>query len=1367
MIQSPRKTTIAWLFVVLPLLAIFAQTPQEIQKITKDYKLPLLQEMETRFAEQSQREKAEAIAAAQLRGVPVRMTLENGGLAELQRVLPDGTLLYYQTTNVDAARSTRTNHLNSGGSLGLDLEGQGMIAGVWDGGHARITHQEYDGPGGNNRVTIMDGPAVENFHAAHVSGTIIASGVEEDAKGMAPRAQVLGYDWTNDVSEVTAAAADGLLVSNHSYGYRAIYLSDQYFGAYTDESRSFDLIMQNAPYYLTVISAGNDGTDNTSNGAPLDGYSNYDKLSAFKTSKNSLVIANAQDATVNEQGDLISVTINSSSSQGPTDDYRIKPDIAGNGTSLYSSLETSNNAYGFLTGTSMSAPNVTGSLLLLQEHANNLNGDYMRAATLKGLVLHTADDAGPTGPDAVWGWGLLNAKRAAEVISNNEEESLIQEVSLSQGQSYSIQVEADEINDLMASISWTDVAGAVNNGTNSNTPALVNDLDIRISQNTNTYYPWRLTGVTTNSNDGDNYVDPYERIEVANPSGTYTITVTHKGTLSGGSQDFSLIVTGVLVECTQTPIPDNLVVNSVTGSTAVISWNHEAGSFYDVEYREIGASSWTLVEDIPVGTYTITGLELNTDYQARVRSTCPDGAQSDFSDPVPFTTSDTYNYCDSFSNNALDIFYISNVSLNTIDNDSSESMYSDFTDLNTTLQVGNTYTITITPTTDDPEYLTYYSVWIDYNLNESFDDPGEQVFTIDTNAQNPVSGEFTVPVGVNPGATRMRVTLSNTPITSPCSNFTYGEVEDYTVILQQTSSDYIYEDTQWTPEDPSGIATAVDNIIVVNGQTALTQSTTINNININPGAILHIDENLSLYGDVIADGTLVFVSNENHTAQLDALQPGSTIVGNVEVQRYLPARRAFRFLATAVSSSASINQNWQEGASNALENPNPEYGTHITGSVTGENGFDETPSGNPSMFTLDNQNQSWEELSDTDENTITAGTPYRILVRGDRSILVSSNSAPPTNTTLRTTGTMHTGPLTMNNLSETTGDFNFFGNPYQAVVNMNDVITASSNINSAYYYVWDPNLGGIPTSGEAGGRGAYVTVELPNGTNAYNSEANHFLQPGQAAFVLSLSNGAAALNFQENHKDVNAEQTTVFSTESRIDLRLFESNSFAEGATPSDGLRLKFAEGNTNDLNYLDAPKLYNQDENLATLNQDKLLSIESRAIPEQSEIIPLYTSQYRSENYIFEIEQFDLDQVTAYLRDHFTGEDTEISNNATTVYAFQVDSAEPASIADNRFEIVFDTTLSVADQTNDAHFVLFPNPTKENKFFIATRNLEGQQLNVEVYSMLGQSLLSENQTVGANGLVEVNIASLAAGVYTVSLSTENAQRFTTKLIVE
>ncbi|WP_203293831.1 S8 family serine peptidase [Luteirhabdus pelagi] len=507
-----------------------------------------LSQLYVTFQEQEIAAKRKAEQYALIQNIPLQRSNDDGSYDELMAISDDGFPLYYSLHNVAAAVSTRANYLNSGGGLGLNLNGDDMTAHVWDGGPTRTTHQEFDGAGGTNRVAVNDGVTTltgNSYHAQHVTGTIVASGAYSLSKGMAWQADALTHEWNNDLSEATTAAANGMLLSNHSYGYIAADLPDWAFGAYLTSTANWDNLMYNAPYYLMVVSAGNDGNDNSSNASPMEGLSAYDKLSGNSVAKNNLVIANAQDASIDGSGNLISVSRNGSSSEGPTDDYRIKPDLTGNGTSLLSCLDGSDTQYANLTGTSMAAPNVTGTLLLLQEHFDNLNGSFMRAATLKGLALHTADDIAASGPDAQTGWGLLNAKKAAETISaaDLDGNAEVEELTLTNGQTYQVVVDASGTEDLMASISWTDPAGTAVGGTNTTTAMLVNDLDIEITQSTTTYLPWRLNSVTTNGT-GDNSVDPYERVDVSGASGSYIITVTHKGSLSSGSQDFSLIITG-------------------------------------------------------------------------------------------------------------------------------------------------------------------------------------------------------------------------------------------------------------------------------------------------------------------------------------------------------------------------------------------------------------------------------------------------------------------------------------------------------------------------------------------------------------------------------------------------------------------------------------------------------------------------------------------------------------------------------------------------------------------------------------------------------------------------------------------------------
>lgn len=544
---------------LLSIIVANAQTDEEILEIQTHTNTKQLLIDGQVHAQQFNTIKNRALYLAKYNGWQI--VIENDSVySELVGVTEEDKPIYYSTSNVAAAKSTRTNHLNTGGSLGLNLMGLNLRAHVWDAGLARATHQEYDGAGGANRFITGDASTSLHFHAAHVTGTIMASGVVANAKGMAPYSRVSGYDWNSDLSEATIAAANGMLISNHSYGLNPSWVESSnptWFGAYIQQSRDWDTIMRNAPFYLMVVAAGNDGNNNRPNPLLLG----YDKLTGHATSKNNLVVANAQDASIASNGNLISVSINSSSSQGPTDDLRIKPDITGNGTGVYSTYESSDTAYASISGTSMASPNVTGSLLLLQEHYRNRNSNFMRAATLKGLALHTADDAGPTGPDAIWGWGLLNAKKAAETITQRGVSSIIDELTISQGQTITINVNSDGISPLVASISWTDLPGVVSTTLNNNSPRLINDLDMRITQGATTTFPWRLTASNLNGL-GDNNRDPFERINVNNANGSYTITITHKGTISGASQNFSLIVTG-LSSC---PNALNITTNVTSGS---------------------------------------------------------------------------------------------------------------------------------------------------------------------------------------------------------------------------------------------------------------------------------------------------------------------------------------------------------------------------------------------------------------------------------------------------------------------------------------------------------------------------------------------------------------------------------------------------------------------------------------------------------------------------------------------------------------------------------------------------------------------------------------------------------------------------------
>ncbi|MGK0379204.1 S8 family serine peptidase [Patiriisocius sp. Uisw_017] len=536
-----KNRVLGLFFVVVVSFSSFSQTEAQRQKISNSYNIEKLNLLENELREQFETKQQRAFALASQNGWPLEYATANGGNALLVDIFPDGTPKYYQTENKEAAITTRTDRVHSGGIAGLNLNGENMTIGFWDAGPVRATHELFSG-----RVTLVENTGNVSNHATHVAGTIIGNGnvVGGNAKGMAPEAALLAYNFNDDEPEMTNAAANGMLISNHSYGIDPSGTPLWYLGYYDSNARNIDNIIYNAPFYLPICSAGN---ARTSGENPADG--GYDYLNHYSVAKNNLVVAATFEVLEYQQPS--DVEMSTFSSWGPTDDGRIKPDISAKGVAMFSSSGAADGQYTVLTGTSMASANVSGSLLLLQQHYNELNSEFMQASTLRALVLHTADEAGTTpGPDYRFGWGLLNTEKAAQVISNNGTNAIIIEEIITPFDDYTFSFTSDGTSDYTATIAWTDPAGDLlpSGIEDVSTPRLKNDLDLRISiDGGETFLPWVLevANPTAEATRGDNVVDNIEKIETILPAaGDYTVRVSHKGnTLVNNEQSFSLVLT--------------------------------------------------------------------------------------------------------------------------------------------------------------------------------------------------------------------------------------------------------------------------------------------------------------------------------------------------------------------------------------------------------------------------------------------------------------------------------------------------------------------------------------------------------------------------------------------------------------------------------------------------------------------------------------------------------------------------------------------------------------------------------------------------------------------------------------------------------
>lgn len=535
-------------------------------------------------------------------GLPLRIEMEDGTVQELMG-FEDGRPIYFTTHNVKSAITTGVHWLQE---PPYSLDGAGGVIGVWDSGLVRVSHREFEG-----RVQNIDSGEFIN-HATHVAGTLAAAGISSSVRGMAPRVRLDAYDWHGDKSEMTSRGAaypgepGSIYLSNHSYGGVAGWnrtsdsnttvdwqwfgsgtsadAVDLRFGRYTSIARDSDALARSLPYYLMFRSAGNDRSHNPlaaskvdlAPGNPRSVIADYDPaihpagdgqyLGGYNTvsfdgiAKNVVTVGAVNDAVKGGNRDLSNATMTAFSSWGPTNDGRIKPDLVANGDRLTSAGSSSNFASSTLSGTSMSAPNATGSAMLLVQKFDRLfPGHAMRASTLKGLLIHTADDLGEPGPDYQFGWGLINALDAVKVIetyhSHPQTRALIEDRVHPERLQREYAIVWDGETPIRATLSWTDPSVPNLNELALRSPHLVNDLDLYIEgPDGEIYHPyvmpfvgdWSEESLSLPATTGQNRTDNVEQVFIGEPPvvGVYTATVTYNGSLVNDVQNFSLILSG-------------------------------------------------------------------------------------------------------------------------------------------------------------------------------------------------------------------------------------------------------------------------------------------------------------------------------------------------------------------------------------------------------------------------------------------------------------------------------------------------------------------------------------------------------------------------------------------------------------------------------------------------------------------------------------------------------------------------------------------------------------------------------------------------------------------------------------------------------
>jgi hypothetical protein len=488
-------------------------------------------------------------------------------------------------------------------------------------------------------------------HGTHTSGTVAgdAAGTfgantylastpllpnHELADGMAPNAQILMQDaGPASATSIVIQDFEGTLKQAHDAGARVHNNSwgAKTGGQYSGNDENLDRTSFDNEAMLVVVSAGNDVAGAMATGSPGN-------------AKNALTVA-----ALGHGGSLSKASYSNS---GPTKDGRMKPDLAAPGSSTVSARnETSYSANitapqtASMSGTSMSAPTVTGNAALVRQYfaeglyprgfryeapsvtalfadgfeagtqpgsgiridRHNLNGPLLKAVMLNSTVLTTS----PSGfPNTGTGWGrpwLDGNLWFKQTFAGDDSRRLrVFERTNASG------LETGEINEytlvsvgsgaeFRATLTWFDaeaMAGAAS--------ALVNNLDLEVVAPGGSVYRGNVfTGNVSSTGGAADAKDTVEQVRFTTPvAGTYTIRVKATSVPGNGRsgtdrQGYGLAVSGRFALPDPTPFaaPTALTVASNNASGVAIDATATPGATSFQLYRASGTCANAAIGD--------------------------------------------------------------------------------------------------------------------------------------------------------------------------------------------------------------------------------------------------------------------------------------------------------------------------------------------------------------------------------------------------------------------------------------------------------------------------------------------------------------------------------------------------------------------------------------------------------------------------------------------------------------------------------------------------------------------------------------------------------------------------------------------------
>ncbi len=475
--------------------------------------------------------------------------------------------------NFENRSITKVNAIQSSLSGQTNLRGKGVCIGIGDGGELG-NHWDF-----GSRVNNKADGTYSSFgsHGDHVTGIIGSSGnVNPRHRGIAPEATLV----TQKTSLITYYLEDyydqhGMVITNNSYGTSANCATN---GTYNYTSIGLDNQLNDFEDVLHIFAAGNSGGGTC--GDYPKGFRTV--LRYYQAAKNVLTVGNVTESRV----------VNNSSSRGPVLDGRLKPELVAVGTSVMSTGREFN--YYNSSGTSMAAPATAGIVGLMYEQYKLLNNEVNPSgALMKAIACNTAEDLGNAGPDFTYGFGLINARRAINVIENEQYYG----GNISNGGTASQVITVpNNTAQLKVMLYWSDVEGSLDADV-----ALVNDLDLSVGTAGGVRLPLILDPTAARVEElaveGVDRLNNIEQVVIQNPSsGLYTVNVSAFN-IPIGAQDFWVTYEFVKEETKLTHPIGGEVFNSA--SSILVQWEAPKSntSEFKIEWSLNNGGSWELIED--------------------------------------------------------------------------------------------------------------------------------------------------------------------------------------------------------------------------------------------------------------------------------------------------------------------------------------------------------------------------------------------------------------------------------------------------------------------------------------------------------------------------------------------------------------------------------------------------------------------------------------------------------------------------------------------------------------------------------------------------------------------------------------------------